>query len=60
MTLTTSMSSTKTLKMIDISEQNYKRLSQMGHTPESFNDVVTLLLDNINAIHEPKKEMIDS
>ncbi|MFZ0895982.1 MAG: hypothetical protein WAZ77_15915 [Candidatus Nitrosopolaris sp.] len=54
------MSSTKTLKMIDISEQNYKRLSQMGHTPESFNDVVTLLLDNINAIHEPKKEMIDS
>jgi predicted CopG family antitoxin len=54
------MSSTKTLKMIAISEQNYKRLSQMGHTPESFNDVVTLLLDNINAIHEPKKEMIDS
>jgi predicted CopG family antitoxin len=33
------------LKMIAISEANYQMLSELGHTPESFNDVITKLLE---------------
>jgi predicted CopG family antitoxin len=34
----------KKLKQIAISEENWKALSLLGHTNESFNDVMTRLL----------------
>jgi predicted CopG family antitoxin len=34
----------KKFKLIAVDEQNYKALRLLGHTPESFNDVVTKLL----------------
>lgn len=33
------------LKQIAISQENYEALQKLGHTPESFNDVITRLLD---------------
>jgi predicted CopG family antitoxin len=38
------MSLKKKFKLIAVDEQNYKALRLLGHTPESFNDVVTKLL----------------
>jgi predicted CopG family antitoxin len=35
----------KKMKMIAISEANYQKLRELGHTPESFNDVITKLLE---------------
>lgn len=35
----------KKLKMIAISQTNYQKLRELGHTPESFNDVITKLLE---------------
>jgi predicted CopG family antitoxin len=37
------MTTTK-LKHIAVSEQNYASLKALGHTAESFNDVITVLL----------------
>jgi predicted CopG family antitoxin len=41
----------KKLKLIAVDEENYKALRLLGHTPESFNDVITkiLKLQNENA-----------
>lgn len=38
------MSNPKNSKTIAISKGNYEQLRQLGHTPESFNDIVTKLL----------------
>jgi predicted CopG family antitoxin len=35
----------KKLKMIAVSEANYQKLRELGHTPESFNDVITKLIE---------------
>jgi Putative antitoxin len=40
-----SSKSAKKMKMIAISETNYQKLRELGHTPESFNDVITKLIE---------------
>ena len=38
--------SSKTLKLIAIDESNYRALKRLGQTGDSFNDVLTILLQN--------------
>ena len=48
----------KKLKQIAISEENWKALSLLGHTNESFNDVMTRLLQqqqNVNVLQSGSK-----
>ncbi len=49
-------SKSRKLKLIAIDEENYKALQLLGHTPESFNDVITKILErqNENASLAPK------
>jgi hypothetical protein len=51
------MSSNKTLKMIAISEDNYKWLSAQGHVPESFNDVLTRIR-SATVTQEPRRKEV--
>lgn len=44
-----SSKSNKRLKLIAVDEQNYDSLRMLGHTPDSFNDVITRLLQQ-NAV----------
>jgi hypothetical protein len=36
----------KKLRLIAVDEQNYNALKLLGHVPESFNDIVTKLLQS--------------
>ena len=40
----------KKLKLIAIDEQNYETLRMLGHTSDSFNDVLTKVLQNQKAL----------
>ena len=35
----------KRIKLVAIHEANYNRLRELGHTPDSFNDIIGRLLD---------------
>lgn len=37
----------KKLKHITVSEENYEILRDLGHTSESMNDVITVILNNV-------------
>jgi predicted CopG family antitoxin len=39
----------KELKMIAVEKSNYDRLRMLGHVPQSFNDIITELLDKHDA-----------
>ena len=41
-------SKSRKLKLIAVDEDNYKALQLLGHTPESFNDVITKILKRQN------------
>jgi predicted CopG family antitoxin len=39
--------------VIRISRENYEKLRQMGHTPESFDDIISkILAENRNLVEE--------
>lgn len=44
----------KTLKMIAVSEENYLALKKLGSAGDSFNDVVTEVLKQVEKIDENK------
>jgi predicted CopG family antitoxin len=41
-------SNSKKLRLIAVDEENYRALQLLGHTPESFNDVITKILKRQN------------
>jgi predicted CopG family antitoxin len=46
------MSTRKKFKMITVDEQTYDSLRLLGHTPESFNDVIIKLIANTNRVEQ--------
>lgn len=44
------------LKTIVITQQNYDKLKRLGYTSESFNDVVSRLLENVKV--DARKSLI--
>ena len=42
----------KTLKMIAVSEENYLALKKLGNAGDSFNDVITRILEKINSLQQ--------
>jgi hypothetical protein len=47
--------SSKTLKFIAISAKNYERLKDLGKAGDSFNDVLTVILNNGRSLTEGAK-----
>ena len=50
--------SSKTLKMIAVSEENYFTLKRLGSAGDSFNDVVSQLLKNAAAERRTMEDVI--
>jgi len=45
------------LKHITVSEKNYQILRGLGHTSDSMNDVITVILNKVLQIGEPWREL---
>jgi len=47
-------SKAKRLRQIAIDEKNYELLRTLGHTPESFNDIITRVLEQNERLSKMK------